>query len=339
MNFNFFKNRATNKRNLPNNSSITSQSNDFDMSSINHLNDNIGLPTIYRGLQVYESESDSFCSFNEDYFIGENYEITKPKRKKLISISPPKTPPSFFLGILSGAISVLIISGGITFSSLFSKFGGIYRSVTVPNLTTLSEQEAISLITTNYDCFDYSIEYKENPKSNNGTVISQIPKPSTMRKLYGINGRICIKLTVSRENEKITLPNFIGQNARDVALELKNAGINVALSEVYSDTVKIGKIISSSHSAGSKLRKNDTVYITVSLGNKINYVNTPNLIGMSESEAIALLKAKNLEIEKVIYKNSSLPLGTVLEQNTPAGNDIREGSKITLSVSCGNAIQ
>ena len=60
---------------------------------------------------------------------------------------------------------------------------------------------------------------------------------------------------------------------------------------------------------------------------------------MSESEAIALLKAKKLEIEKVIYKNSSLPLGTVLEQNTPAGNDIREGSKITLSVSCGNAIQ
>lgn len=291
-----------------------------------------GLPEIYRGMQVYESDSDRFCTFDEDYFAGEDYEISPRKRK---TISDPKTPPTFFFGIFFGALSILVISGGIAFFSLFSKFGGIYRSVTVPDFTSLSENDAINLIKENYDCFDYSIEYKDNPHADRGTVISQIPKPSTMRKLYGINGRICIKLTVSKASEDITLPSLVGQDARKVALELKNSGINVFLTEVYSDNVKLGKIIASSHPEGAKVKKNDTVYISASLGKKINYVITPSLVGISESEAITLLKKHGLDINKVIYKSSELPSGTVVEQSIEAESSVREGSKITLTVSVG----
>ena len=292
------------------------------------------LPEIYRSMQVYESESDNFCPFDEDYFAGESYTSSlKKAKKKRPPIAPPKTPPSFFFGVFCGAMSVLLLSGGIAFLSLFSKFGGIYTSVTVPNLTSLSENEAIALIKNEYDCFDYSIVYKENPNVSNGSVISQIPKPSTSRKLYGINGRITIKLTVNKYSEPLTLPNIIGQNARDVALELQNAGINVQLSEKHSSTVKIGKIISSSHKAGSIVQKNETVYITSSLGERISYVNIPNIIGMSESEAIALLKKQGIDTYRVIYKSSALPLGTVIEQSIDGGKSVREGSKITISVS------
>ena len=291
------------------------------------------LPEIYRGVQVYETESDKFCTFDEDYFAGETYERRARKR---INIRDPKTPPSFLLGIFFGSISALLISGGIAFFSLFSKFGGIYRPVSVPDLTSLSESEAIALISESYDCFDYSIEYKDNPHADHGTVISQIPKASTMRKLYGINGRICIKLTVSSSNEEITLPNIIGQEARDISLELKNSGINVVISETYSDNVKIGRIIASSHPVGSKLKKNDTIYITSSLGKKITYVTTPSLTDKSESEAIAILRDRGLEVSKVIYKASDSPLGIVIEQSIEAGSTVREKSKITLTVSKGN---
>ena len=293
------------------------------------------LPEIYRGMQIYESESDTFCTFDEDYFAGENYKTTS--KMKRISISPPKTPPTFFVGVFCGALSALILAGGIAFLSLFSKFGGIYTSVTVPNLTTLSEYEAVNLIKSNFKYFDYSIEYKENPNIEDGYVISQIPKPDTSRKLYGINGKITIKITVSKSSTALTLPNIIGQNAREVSLELQNFGVNVKLSEIYSDTVKIGKIISASHPTGSTLKKNDTVYITASLGKKINYVNTPNLIGMSETSAISLLGKIKLNINKVIYKNSTFPIGTVIEQSIKAGSSLREGTKITLSVSNGTA--
>ena len=290
------------------------------------------LPDIYRGIQIYESDSDRFCTFDEDYFADENYKASVKKRRK---ISDPKTPPSFLFGILCGSLSILLISGAIAFLSLFSKFGGIYTSVTVPNLTALSEEDAISLIKANYKYFDYSIEYKENPAVEGGMIISQVPAPSTVRKLYGINGRICIKLAVSKKDDPITLPNILGQNARDVALELKNAGINVSIDEAYSDDVRLGRIISSSHPAGSALRKNDTVNITASLGKRISYVSTPNLLGMSENDAISLLKKQGLDVSQVTYKSSPFPLGTVLEQGISHGSYVREGSKISISVSGG----
>ena len=289
------------------------------------------LPEIYRGVQTYESESDRFCPFDEDYFAGENYDI---KRKRII-IPPPKTPPSFFMGILCGAILILIASGTVTFLSLFSKFGGIYQSVSIPNLTSLSESDAIKALTENYDCFEYTVEYKENPNTSAGTVISQLPKPNTLRKLYGINGKINVKLTVNKKSEPLTLPDLVGQNARDVALELKNAGINVTIKGSYSDKVKLGRIISSSHESGSQIYKNDTVILTESLGKPISYVSTPSLIGMSESSAITLLRSQKLILSNVTYESSALPLGTVIAQSIESGSTVREGSKISLSVSGG----
>lgn len=314
MNFNFFKKKKQSTSLVPS-------------------DDRFNLPEVYRAMQEYESDSDKFCTFDEDYFIGESYETSKSKAKR--RIPPPKTPPSFYFGIACGAISILLISGSVAFLTLFSKFGGIYKSITVPDLTTLTESEAVDIIKSRYDCFDYSIEYKENPNVADGSVISQIPKPSTTRKLYGINGRITLKLTVSTSSKSLTLPDLIGQNARDVALELKNSGINVNIAKSYSDSVRAGKIISSSHPRGSILQKNDTVYITESLGKRIDDVSVPDLIGMSETEAIARLKKISIDLNKVVYASSDLPIGTVIDQSAEPKSLIKEGSKITLTVSAG----
>ena len=316
MKFNFFKNHKTSSKEILNDDAFEAP-----------------LPEIYRGVQVFESDSDRFGTFDEDYFVGEEYEVTPKKRRK--PISPPKTPPSFLAGILCGALTVLTLSGFISFFTLFSKFGGIYSSITVPNLTALSESEAISLLKNNYDCFDYSVEYKENPNVDEGYVISQIPKPSSERKLYGINGKITVKLIVSKSADYVTLPSLVGQSARDVMLELQNAGINVYLTEVYSDTVRIGRIISASHPEGSALKKNDTVYITASLGKNIRYVSVPSLIGLSESAAVELLKKRGLNTDHVTYKPSDKPLGTVIEQSIKGGSSVREDSKISIFVSGG----
>ena len=298
------------------------------------LNDNSSTlyPEPYRGIQIYDDESDRFGQFNEDAFAGENYELNRQRKK----ISPPKTPPSFFAGIFCGALSILLASGAIAFFTLFSKSGGIYKTVTVPSLISLNQSDAISKICNDYDCFDYTIEYKSNPLAEEGAVISQTPNPSTVRKLYGINGRITIKLTVTKSTEPITLPNITGLSARDVSLELQNAGVNVYITEVYSDSVKAGKIISASHSEGSKLKKNDSIYITASLGASVRYINAPSLIGLSESAAISLLKKEELKLGKIIYKASSLPLGTVIEQSVDGGSSLQSGEKINLTISSGS---
>ena len=89
MKFDFFKSRKTRETNLE---PIT----------------NSMPPEIYRGVQTYESESDRFCSFDEDYFFGEEYDLNIVHHKKRISIREPKISPTSFFGFFCGAFLVLI---------------------------------------------------------------------------------------------------------------------------------------------------------------------------------------------------------------------------------------
>lgn len=301
------------------------------ISKNDHNTDESSLPQIYRGIQVYEDESNRFAPFDDtDPLYDYPYVIKKKK-----SIPPPKTPPSFFAGILCAAVVILIISGSLTFLLLFSKSGGIHQSIAIPSLVNMSEKEAIELLKSESKYFKYEISYAENPNLAENTVISQIPKPNTVRQLYGINGKITVKLTINQAKDPITLPNLKGLNARNVELELKNSGIQVYVNKVYSNDFSSGEIISSSLSTGSKLYQGDSITLTVSLGKKATYTDTPNLIGMSESSAISFIKEQKLTLNDIQYQKSSLPLGTVIEQSIKSGTSVREGSKISLIISGG----
>lgn len=287
-------------------------------------------PQIYRGVAPYETDSDRFGIFDEDYFHGEQYE-----KKKRRAIPPPKTQPIFYLKILLCSTSALLLGGIIIFFSLFSRFSGAYEQIRIPDFTMLSEKDAISKLKEN-GCFSYSIEYRENPTVSYGTVVMQSPAPNTERKLYH-SDKIKITLTVSKKSNPITLPNLLGQDARQVALELKNAGVNVTVKEAFSNTVKSGKIISSSLPKGSKLYKNDSIVITKSLGKPISYITVPSLLGLSESEAISILNKGDFTVSDIIYKNSHYPKGLVIEQSISEGLTVRKGEKISLTISIGKA--
>lgn len=288
-------------------------------------------PDIYRGVQIYENDDERFCPFDEDYFAGEEYDL--PKRQ--IKIKPPKTPPSFFLGMLCAALLIVSLSGGIAFLTLFSKFGGIHRTVTVPALTALTEEQALEALKKEQKNFNYKIKYANNPNVPDGTVISQMPLASAQRKIYGINEKLTVNIVISKKSSPITVPNLTGQSSRDIELELKNAGINVIIEELYSKSVDTGKIIAQSANAGSKLYPNDTVTLTVSAGPPIKYSQVPNVIGLSESKAISLLTVSGFKISSVTYEESALPQGTVTAQSIDSGASLRSGSPIALSVSIG----
>lgn len=294
-------------------------------------NQNDAKPQPYSNIRPYDTESDERLGFDEEFF-----SLREKRKRKRRAVSPPKTPPIFFLGVFLGAITVLFLSGAITFLSLFSRFGGIYEHISVPNFTALTESEAISQIKEK-SYFSYEIEYQENGAAPSGTVITQSPKPNTLRKLYATDKKIEITLTVSKKAEPITLPNVLSQDARQVALELKNAGINVTVKEAFSSTVKRGKIISSSHGVGAKLYKNDSITITKSIGKPISYVTVPSLLGLAESEALSILKKGGFTIADIIYEHSHYPKGLVIKQSISDGTSVKEGEKISLSVSIGKS--
>lgn len=323
MKFNFFKRKKAIKRKISAKETLSPIRYELNVAKGSP-------PQIYRGVAPYETESDRFGIFDEDYFCGENYE-----KKKRRTIPPPKTQPIFYLKILLCSTAALLVCGIIIFFSLFSRFGGGYEQIRIPDFTNLSEEDAISRLKEN-QYFNYTVEYRENPTVSYGTVVAQSPAPNTERKLYR-SDKIKITLTVSKKADPITLPNLLGQDARQVALELKNAGVNVTVKEAFSSTVKSGKIISSSLPKGSKLYKNDSIVITKSLGEPISYITVPTLLGLSESEAMSILGKGDFTISDIIYKNSHYPKGLVIEQSISEGLTVRKGEKISLTISIGKA--
>ena len=63
-----------------------------------------------------------------------------------------------------------------------------------------------------------------------------------------------------------TVPDVVGKTQSDAVAALKAAGVEVKISDSYSDSVPAGTIISQSPNSGAKIEKGQTVYVYVSKG-------------------------------------------------------------------------
>lgn len=235
-------------------------------------------------------------------------------------------------GALCASLLLAVTSAAIVLSALFFRYDGKYSEISVPDLTSMQLEKAIS---TSNDIFEYTVIYEENPSKAAGSVISQSPLPNVVRKIYGRNEKINITLTVSKESETIVLPRLVGTQLRDSSLLLKNFGINVQVIEQYSDTIPYGTIFFSSLPQGSKLSPGDKIALKASKGKQTRYLQAPDLWGLSEYEATALLKSKNLSVGDIKYENSILPIGTVIYQDIAPDTTIAESTKISFTLSGG----
>lgn len=281
--------------------------------------------------------AEDFATFGEEktrgrFSLAWERLISRIKSRKPRKKAPPLISTPTLLGALCSALCLTLISGGIVIFSLFFRYGGRYTEVSVPNLVSMSVEKAIS---TSNELFEYTVVYEENPDREAGSVISQSPLPNVVRKLYGRGEKINITLTVNKAAQTMVLPRVIGTQLRDTVLKLKNFGVNVQVIEQYSETVPYGTVFFSSLPQGSKLAAGDKIVLKASIGKQTRYAAAPDLFGLSEQEAESLLKSKNLAVGDVKYENSKLPIGTVISQDIAPDTTLREGSKISLTVSGG----
>ncbi len=130
---------------------------------------------------------------------------------------------------------------------------------------------------------------------------------------------------------------------KDEALELIEEGQLLASAEgtIESEYIPAGKIILQTPVGGSYMDINGTVELMVSSGKDVvspeNGVSTvPYVIWDSKDDAIAkLLKAGLSEPEIVEKYDDNVALGSVIAQSINAGDEVEEGTKITLTISLG----
>lgn len=256
------------------------------------------------------------------------------KRKKTKNRKNPRRQPTsapLLLGALCGSLVFLSVAALSSLLLLFGSYGGRYTEVEIPDLVSMSEEEATAFMT---DIFDYRIEYRSNPDAKDAYVISQSPSPHVLRRLYARDGRLTLTLTVNRAQRGASLPDTLGLSLRDASLLLKNAGISYRSVGEYS-TEPIGRVVYCSHSVGETVDEGEVVILRTSLGPRLSYASLPDLTGLGESEAIARLEALSLKVGQISYAPSSAPIGSVIAQEYGKGTSLAEGTEVSLTVSGG----
>lgn len=246
----------------------------------------------------------------------------------------PPLPAALIVGAVCSSALCVSLAALLCAFMLFGSYGGSYEEVEIPNLIGMSEENAIAL---NEDIFEYVVEYRRNPDAEVGSVISQRPSPSVVRRLYSKDKKITLTLTVNQDKERAAIPDTVGLSQRDASLALKNAGFDIRVIKEYSSLAPSGTVTYCSRSEGEIVDIAETIILRVSLGKEPVYCEIPDLLGLSESEAVEKLISGGLKAGKISYSPSSYPLGTVIAQELSGGTSVAEGTEISLTVSGGIA--
>ena len=183
---------------------------------------------------------------------------------------------------------------------------------------------------------DFKITLKESAfddEIEEGKVINQSPESGDQVK-EGTE----IALTVSLGPKTDEMPKLKGQlksNAEKL-LKLLDLNLTILFDEEYSDDIEEGRVTRTDPEEGATLEDGQSVTVYISKGPEEKTVKVPNLIGYTEKQAIAALEDAKLDYS-IERKNDDAEAGKVIDQSVDAGEEVDEGTKITLTISLGPA--
>ncbi|TDT36355.1 serine/threonine-protein kinase [Streptomyces sp. BK208] len=134
------------------------------------------------------------------------------------------------------------------------------------------------------------------------------------------------------------VPPLLSKSEAQARDRLDDAGLDVGkVKHAYSDTVERGKVISTDPGVGDRIRKNDSVSLTVSDGP--DTVKLPDVSGYRLDRARSLLEDEGLEPGMVTRAfNDEEAEGFVISTKPGSGTTVRAGSAVALVVSKGSPV-
>jgi len=185
-----------------------------------------------------------------------------------------------------------------------------------------SLESAGILFTTEYDV---SKEYDKNTiMSSSVDAGVAVPKETT------------VTITVSAGEDGVKVPDVSGLSEAEATSVLEKEGFSVKKETAMSSESVKGDVVSQVPEAGSIVDRNDYVTITISTGSEDEKVEMPDVLGMTETQAKAVLVAAGFvsttvtEVENVEYE-----AGTVCFQGYPAGSEQPQGTDVEIKISLG----
>ena len=143
--------------------------------------------------------------------------------------------------------------------------------------------------------------------------------------------------TILTPKSNVTVPDLRNQTKEDALAALEKLGLKTEVVNDASADVQEDHVVGTDPTANSTVKSGSTITVTVSSGRENTSV--PDLSGKTTAEASAILKKKGLDLDPVVREGSSpkVERGKIMEQNPSAGTQVSKGSKVTITVSTGEA--
>lgn len=176
------------------------------------------------------------------------------------------------------------------------------------------------------------IRYEVNESYDAGTVL----RASVQDGLLIDKGSNVI-LTVAEAAEGVKVPSVTGKSQAEATSMLEKEGFVVNVTESHDQTVEKGVVISQSPEADTTASAGSSITIRVSLGAEEDKVRVPEVIGMTEMDAMASLTESGLAVGNVTqteHEDAALT-DKVCYQSYSVGSYVDRGTSVDLKISTG----
>ena len=181
--------------------------------------------------------------------------------------------------------------------------------------------------------FNFTKKTIFNAEYEKGIIIGQTPEGG--KSLMVVSEGIDIELVVSAGIQVVDMPDVINREYRQVKLDLEKLDLNVTVSFEISDSITKDYVISSTPTFGEQLTTGGDVTIVVSSGPDTSMINMPNLIGLTQEAATALIESNRLSLANVTFVDNTRTKGIVVWQNIDANTEVEDHTQIYIQVSTG----
>lgn len=257
---------------------------------------------------------------------------TEDNRKQMEDASGKRTRHAWF-ELIAGLVTVMIAVFWLMFlidrvvMPLITIAGVEHR---IPDLHFLTFSEADSI------CKRLDLELipgrtRIENRLDPGTILDQFPVAGVSAK----PGRR-IEVVISDRERMVECPNVVGRSPREAAIAATSTGLTVKTERIryrHSGKYPEGVVMIQDPDYKTMLHRGDELKLVVSLGVKPTEIIAPDLVGRKLEGVNIILAKYGLRLGIIRrFPDKSLPSGTIMSQDPPAGTAMKSGQKVSVRV-------
>jgi serine/threonine-protein kinase len=218
-------------------------------------------------------------------------------------------------------IAALLLAAGVALAIVLLTSAG---RVTIPDVVGQTQQTAFANV--KESGLEPVLVDEASATVAPGIVLAEMPNRGTV-----VKKGTRVRISVSTGPTTVKIPNVEGLTAAQAQTALTKAGLKPSAHSEPNATLPAGRVISTDPPAGSSATPRSPVTVNVSSGPAP--VPVPELVGLTEREARAALKALGLSLGTVTQRAAQGQAPeTVLSQSPASGQSLAANGKVDLVV-------